>query len=321
MKASIPMRTVVGLFDARTEAMRAYTALIQEGYAKSDLDILSLADKSDAKLSHIREWIPEPDASLYLDGVRRGGTMITAYVTETNAARAADIMSGYNMVNIKSRGTGELKPPEPVKSDNVLEVVEEELQIGKETVERGRTRIFSVVTEKQVQQDVHLRDETLRVQRRPVNREVLNTPDLFRERSYEMVERDEIATVGKTAHVIEEVQLGKEVADKVETIKETIKRQDVRVEDIPSLRPFKEYESDFHGFYNKNLSSTGIAYEKFGPAFLFGYDRATGETRHRNSWSEVEGETKRMWEEKNPGTWERNKSVIKYAWERTRNAH
>ena len=32
---AIPMRTVVGLFDDRNEAMRAYTALVDEGYAKA----------------------------------------------------------------------------------------------------------------------------------------------------------------------------------------------------------------------------------------------------------------------------------------------
>jgi uncharacterized protein (TIGR02271 family) len=315
------MRTVVGLFDDRRDALRAHAALIQEGYSKAELDIMSTADKTDAaKLSHIRELMPEPDAAFYIEGVRRGGTIITAYVEESTAPRAAEIMSGYT----KNRITGSVRTrdlTEPSKNENSLEVIEEELHVAKETVERGRTRIFSVVSEKQVQQDVHLRDETLRVQRRPVNREVLDTPDLFRERSYEMTEVDEIATVGKTAHVVEEVQLGKEIVDKVETIKGALRRQDVRVEEIPVVRPFKEYEADFRGFHTKSLASSGIAYEKFGPAFLFGYELSTHENRHRNSWTEVEADCKRTWEEKNPGTWEKNKDAIKYAWEKTRNAH
>jgi hypothetical protein len=70
-------------------------------------------------------------------------------------------------------------------------VIEEELQVGKETVERGRMRIYNVVTEREVKHDVGLRDETIRVNRRPVNRSVTIDPELFRERSFEMVERDE----------------------------------------------------------------------------------------------------------------------------------
>jgi uncharacterized protein (TIGR02271 family) len=306
--------------------MRAYTALIEEGYAKADLDILTNDDKDDEpKLAHMRKWIPEPDVSIYVEGVRRGGTIITAYVADSSVARAAEIMSGYNMVNIKNRASelqkvrSDLKLSDPAKSDNVLEVIEEELQVGKEAVERGRMRIYSVVSEKQVQQDVRLRDETLRVHRRPVNRSVTANPELFKERSFEMVEMDEIAKVGKTARVVEEVQLGKEVADRVDTIKETLRRQDVQVEEIPALRSFKEYDGDFRTFYNKNLVNSGVTYENLGPAFHYGYDLATREPFRSSPWTAVEADSKRIWEEKNPGTWDKNKAVIKYAWERVRN--
>ena len=87
MKAlAIPMRTVVGLFDDRNEAMRAYTALVYEGYAKADLDILTNDDQDDEpRLTHMRQWVPEPDVSIYLEGVRRGGTLITAYVADSSS--------------------------------------------------------------------------------------------------------------------------------------------------------------------------------------------------------------------------------------------
>jgi hypothetical protein len=41
------MKTVVGLFDDQSEAKRAYAALVSEGYAKADLDILTSDDKDD----------------------------------------------------------------------------------------------------------------------------------------------------------------------------------------------------------------------------------------------------------------------------------
>lgn len=179
-------------------------------------------------------------------------------------------------------------------------------------------RIYSVVSEKQVQQDVRLRDETLRVHRRPVNRSVTANPELFKERSFEMIEMDEIAKVGKTARVVEEVQFGKEVADRVDTIKETLRRQDVQVGEIPALRSFKEYDTDFRTFYTKNLTNSGVTYENLGSAFHYGYDLATREPFRSSPWTAVEADSKRIWEEKNPGTWDKNKAVIKYAWERVR---
>jgi uncharacterized protein (TIGR02271 family) len=274
----------------------------------------------------MREWVPEPDVSTYLEGVRQNGTLITANVADSAATRAAEIMSGYKMVNIKNRAAELQKTNkavgllDPAKSDNVLEVIEEELQVGKEQIERGRMRMYTVQSERAVTHDVGLRDETLKVHRRPASRAVTINPDLFKERSFEMVEMDEIAKVGKTARVIEEVSLGKEVAEKVETIKETLRRQDVQVEEVPAVRPLKDYETDFRGFYAKNLASSGVTYENLGPAFHFGYGLATREPFRSSPWSAVETDSRRIWEEKNPGTWDKNKAVIKYAWERVRNA-
>jgi uncharacterized protein (TIGR02271 family) len=321
------MKTVIGLFNDQNEAKHAYSALVAEGYARADLDILTNDDKDDEpKLAHMREWVPKPDIDIYLEGVVQGGTIITANVADSAVSRAAGIMSGFNMVNIKQRANelqkvrSDLKLSDAAKNDNVLEVIEEDLQVGKEAVERGRMRIYNVVTERAVQQDVGLRDETIRVQRRPVSRGVAINPDLFKERSFEMVEMDEIAKVGKTARVVEEVSLGKEVAEKVHTIKETLRRQDVQIEEIPAARSFREYDTDFRDFYSKNLSKSGVAYEKLNPAFHYGYELATREPFRSSPWTAVEADSRRIWEEKNPGTWDQNKAVIKYAWEKVRSA-
>jgi hypothetical protein len=133
-----------------------------------------------------------------------------------------------------------------------------------------------------------------------------------------MVEVDEIAKVGKTARVVEEVSLGKEVVEKVQTIKETLRRQDVQIEEIPTMRPYQEYDTDFRGFYTKNLANSGVAYDKLHPAFHYGYELATREPFRSSPWSAVEADSRRIWEEKNPGTWDQNKAVIKYAWEKVR---
>ena len=321
------MKTVIGLFDEKNEAMRAYSALAHEGYAQADLDILTSDDSDDRpKLAHMREWIPEPDVTTYLEGVKHGGTIITANVADSAATRAAEIMSGYKMVNIKDRASeltktrSDLKLSDPAKNDNVLEVIEEQLEVGKESVERGRMRIYNVLSEREVSQDIGLRDETIRVNRRPANRAVKIDPDLFKPRSFEMIETDEIAKVGKTARVIEEVSLGKEVAQKVQTIKETLRRQDVQVEEVPMARPYREYEGDFRSFVKNNLGKSGVSYESLEPAFHFGHNLATREPFRSSPWTAVEADSRKIWEEKNPGTWTQNQPVIKYAWEKVRAA-
>jgi len=319
-------KTVIGLFDDRNEGTKAYAALLQEGYAQADLDILTNDDKDDVpKLENLRKNVPSPDADVYLEGVRQGGTIITATVSDSAVGRATEILSNFNIVNIANRANelklidSKLELKDAAKHDDVIDVIEEELEVGKEQVERGRLRIYNVVTEREVTQNVTLRDETIKVNRRPINREVQITDDLFKPRSFELVEIDEIAKVSKTARVVEEVSLGKEVVDKIETIKETLRRQDVEIEEIPAARTFQEYDGDFRAFYDKNLANSGVTYDSLKPAFTYGHSLATREPFRSSPWSAVEADSRRIWEEKNPGTWEQNAAVIKYAWEKVRN--
>jgi uncharacterized protein (TIGR02271 family) len=358
------MKTVIGLFEQQDEAMRAFSSLVEAGYARADLDILTNDDRDDVpKLARMHSWVPEPDVNIYLAGVRDGGTIVTANVGNSTVARAASILGSYNMVNIGKRAPSlaakaapiaaaaasagaaaktvaakAMQPPpkqtpavavapptavaltDPLKNDNVLEVIEEDLSVGKEQVERGRMRIYNVVTEREVEKNVALKDETIRVQRRPVNRSVSIDPNLFKARSVEMVETDEIATVKKTARVVEEVTIGKEVVDKIETIKETLRRQDVQVEDIPAVRPFESYNDAFKSFYTKHLGASGVSFESLLPTFRFGHNLATKEPFRSSPWSAVETDARRIWEAKNPGTWDQSKAVVHYAWENVRSA-
>ena len=48
--------------------------------------------------------------------------------------------------------------------------------------------------------------------------------DLFTEQTYEFTETDEEAVVAKTARVIEEVVVSKDVTERVETIRDTVRR-------------------------------------------------------------------------------------------------
>jgi hypothetical protein len=98
------MKTVIGLFEQKDEAMRAFASLVDAGYARADLDILTNDDKDDVpKLARMHSWVPEPDVNIYLAGVRDGGTIVTANVGNSTVARAASILGSYNMVNIGKR--------------------------------------------------------------------------------------------------------------------------------------------------------------------------------------------------------------------------
>ncbi len=116
-------------------------------------------------------------------------------------------------------------------SDKV-EVVKEELNVGKREIESGGVRIRSRIVERPVDETVRLRDERVYVKRETVNRELRAGDDAFKETSIEMTERKEVPVVDKTARVVEEISLGKDVSSHEEKISDTVRETEVDIEDI-----------------------------------------------------------------------------------------
>ena len=119
-------------------------------------------------------------------------------------------------------------------SDQVaIPVVEESLNVGTREVERGGVRVDTRVEETPVREQVNLRDEQVRVERRPVDQAVdaSTVGDAFREGTFEVRERDQQAVVQKEARVVEEVVVNKDVRERQETIEDTVRRTDVDVQD------------------------------------------------------------------------------------------
>jgi uncharacterized protein (TIGR02271 family) len=112
-------------------------------------------------------------------------------------------------------------------------IVEERVAIGKRVSDHGRdihvrTRIVSDV----VAEDVHLRDETVSVDRQPVNRTVsaADAEALLQGRTVSMTEHDEEVVIGKEAVVTDEVVVRKTATDRVEHVEETVRRTEVDVD-------------------------------------------------------------------------------------------
>jgi uncharacterized protein (TIGR02271 family) len=110
-------------------------------------------------------------------------------------------------------------------------IVEEQLVVGKRQIERGGAVIHTRVIETPVSEQVTLREEHVHVERHPVNRPVTNTDTAFREATINVTEKAEEAVVGKTARVVEEVVIGKEATQHTETVRDTVRRTDVYIDE------------------------------------------------------------------------------------------
>jgi uncharacterized protein (TIGR02271 family) len=114
----------------------------------------------------------------------------------------------------------------------VLPIIEEQLAVGKRTVEKGAAQVRTSVAEVPVQESVTLREENVTVERRPVDRAVENAPGAFKEGTIEVTEMAEVPVVSKAAHVVEEVVVGKNVTEHQETVSDTVKRTEVDVDEV-----------------------------------------------------------------------------------------
>ena len=117
-----------------------------------------------------------------------------------------------------------------------LQLAEERLDVGKRLVNRGTTRVRRYVTEVPVEQQVVLHDEAVGIERVPVSDGRSLSEAAFTDRTIEMTETAEEAVVGKTAHVYEEVALRKQVSERAETVRDTLRREDVEVTQVPDDR-------------------------------------------------------------------------------------
>jgi uncharacterized protein (TIGR02271 family) len=154
-----------------------------------------------------------------------------AQVSGTASAGMSSASMGSSMAQPYTETTGMGSDRLDTDHEETIPVVEEELRLGKRDVSHGRVRVRSFVREIPVSQDVNLRNETVSIERRPVDRLASAADGLFKDRVIEAEERAEEPVVEKQARVVEEVGLRKDTDTRTETVSETVRKTEVEVED------------------------------------------------------------------------------------------
>jgi len=157
-------------------------------------------------------------------GMPSTGTMATDATTADSMSTGA-MSTRASPAGTTSTGTGTLG----ASGEEVVQLSEEQLNVGKRLVNRGTTRVRRFVVETPVEEAVTLHSERVSVDRRPVAAGTSATDADFTDRTIEVTETDEDVVVGKTARVKEEVVINKAATDRVETVRDTVRREDVEV--------------------------------------------------------------------------------------------
>jgi len=121
-------------------------------------------------------------------------------------------------------------------NEEVIPLAEEVLVVGKRTVNTGTTRIRRYVVETPVEQQVSLvRERVVVERRRPATNKV--TGEVLTELTIEVVETDEVPVVAKSVQLREEIVVRTERTEHMETVRETVRQDEVEIEHADVRRP------------------------------------------------------------------------------------
>lgn len=205
-------------------------------------------------------FFPDEDRYSYAEGLGRGGYLVTVRnIPAEQYDTALDILDDEGAVDMEAReqewrsegwvgysrdslaggestdrtalgaGTERTALEGDTNADGVIDVVEERVMVAKRETEGGRVRVRSYVTETPVEQDVELRSERVNVERRAVDRPA--DAAAFTDQTIEAREYSETPVVHKEARVVEEIALNKDVETHVETVRDTVRKTEVEIED------------------------------------------------------------------------------------------
>ncbi|MDK6076075.1 YsnF/AvaK domain-containing protein [Massilia varians] len=242
--------------------------------------------------------------------------------TQSASARQQGSLSGASLQRDTAMEAGRTGTTQPGEARSIP-VVEEQLKIGKREVQRGGVRIYSHVVETPVDETVGLREEHVDVQRRAVDRPISpSDAAAFKEQTIEMRETAEEAVVEKSARIVEEVTVGKQVGERQEQIHDTVRHTEVdvqRLDGTTARSDLRDDDSYFRNHFTSNYGSTGASYDDYAPAYSYGSQMASSGRYTGRQWDEVESDLRTDWESRysgGPSTWEKMKAAVRHGWDR-----
>lgn len=179
------------------------------------------------------------DAKAYTNATRGGSSVVTVHAaTADEAEKARDIMDDAGALDVHDQAMATAQgytgaPAASTEGDQKLNIIEENLQVGKRVEQTGGARIRTRIVERPVEESVRLREEHVNVNRTAVNRPATEADfAAFKEGEISITESAERAVVAKEARVVGEVSIGKTATERVETIHDTVRKTDVEVEKL-----------------------------------------------------------------------------------------
>ena len=240
MEATQALTTLVCLFHHRNLAEAALRDLLRAGVSQP---AISVFDKSDphgtGQDGLLALGVPARDQKHLQEGLQDGGVIVAVSAQSDLVSEVERIFGEHSATKIDEAAV-ESTSAAPLAAaaagmaaeGTAIPVVEEELAVGKRTVDAGGVRVFRRVIEIPVEESVKLREEHVNVTRRAVDRPASEADLNQGNRTIELTETTEEAVIGKNARVVEELVVGKHATERTEHIQDTVRRTEVEVEEV-----------------------------------------------------------------------------------------
>ena len=266
--ATSTVSTVIGAFSSSADAQAAAKDLQNAGIDRNNIYLEGPSNGSETYASRSTEneggisgWFKsffepadESDHKQYQGAVQSGKFLLSVDVEESQAGAVEKLMNQHSPMDVRSddahsgvdtmaneggpvagtdRRTAAGAAPDGALRDGAeaIPVVEESMQVGKRQVSGGGVRVYSRVVERPVEETVSLKEEHVTVDRQAVDRPATEADlDAGREQVIEVQEYAEKPVVEKTSRVVEEVHVGKNVEERQETVRDTVRHTEVDVQ-------------------------------------------------------------------------------------------
>ncbi|VXB76260.1 YsnF/AvaK domain-containing protein [Massilia sp. 9I] len=249
-----------------------------------------------------------------------GSQSMSAQSSSLQSGSQQGLSSGASLQRDTAMETG--RTGANIAGTQSIPVVEEQLKVGKREVQRGGVRIFSRVVETPVNETVGLREEHVDVQRRTVDQPISPADaTAFKEQTIEMRETAEEAVVEKSARIVEEVTIGKQVNERQEQITDTLRHTEVDVQRLGGAQSdLRDDDSYFRSHFTSNYGSSGASYDDYAPAYSYGSQMASSGRYTGRQWDDVESDLRTDWDSRygsgGQSTWEKMKAAVRHGWDR-----
>ena len=223
--------SVIGLFEDRDTARKVVDTLTRAGVKEDAVETLADTGVDTITERLVEAGYDEDKARGYGKALETGGALIVADVDDAKADAALETMRQFEVLTPEA--LRERNSKQQGKQTGKAQVIEEELEVGKATTTSGK-RLKTEVSEREVEETVSLKEENVDVERSRVGRSLKpeEADKAFGERTVEVTATTEKPVVSKQAQVVEEVALSKQSGQREETVSGTVRRQDVKVEDV-----------------------------------------------------------------------------------------